>query len=67
MRKHDEVLLTAPTRAATVNVNGSTYHSTLRFGNNSSQPIRQATKSRLAHKKFFILDDLSIVSLENVV
>jgi hypothetical protein len=67
MRKHDEVLLTASTRAAAANVNGATYHSALGFGNNGSQPIRQATKSRLAHKKFFILDELSMVSLENLV
>jgi hypothetical protein len=66
MRKHDDVLLTASTGAAAANVNGATYHSALGFGNNGNQPVRQATKSRLAHKKFFILDELSMVSLENM-
>jgi hypothetical protein len=67
MRKHDDVLLTASTGAAAANVNGATYHSTLGFGNNGNQPVRQATKSRLAHKKTFNLDEISMVSLENLV
>jgi hypothetical protein len=67
MRKHDDVLLTASTGAAAANVNGATYHSALGFGKNGNQPVRQATKSRLAHKKIFILDELSMVSLENLV
>jgi hypothetical protein len=67
IRKHDDVLLTASTGAAAANVNGATYHSALGFGNNGNQPVRQATKSRLAHKKVFILDELSMVSLENLV
>jgi hypothetical protein len=67
MRKHDDVLLTTLTRAATVNVNGATYHSTLGFGKNGNQPVRQATKSRLSHKKILIIDEVSMVSLENLV
>jgi hypothetical protein len=67
MRKHGDVLLTASTGAAAANVNGATYHSALGFGNTGNQPVRQATKPRLAHKKIFILDELSKVSLENLV
>lgn len=67
MRRHDDVLLTASTGAAAANVNGATYHSALGFGNNGNQPVRQATKSRLSHKKIFILDEISMVSLENFV
>jgi hypothetical protein len=67
VRKHDNVLLTASTGAATTNVNGATYHSALGFGNNRNQPLRQATRSRLSYKKIFILDEISIVSLENLV
>jgi hypothetical protein len=64
MQKHDKVLLTASTGAAAANINGATYHSALGYSNNGNQPVRQATKSRLAYKKFFILDEFSIVSLE---
>ena len=67
LRKHDDVLLTASTGAAAANVNGATYHSALGFGNNGNQPVRQATRSRLSHKKIFILDEISMVSLENLV
>ena len=67
MQKHDDVLLTASTGAAAANVNSATYHSALGFGNNRNQPVRQATRSRLSHKKIFILDEISIVSLENLV
>jgi hypothetical protein len=67
MRRHDDVLLTASTGAAAANVNGATYHSALGFGNNGNQPVRQATRSRLSHKKIFILDETSMVSLENLV
>lgn len=67
MRKHDEVLLTASTGAAATNINGATYHSALGFGNNGNQPVRQQTRIRLAHKKFIILDEISMVSLENIV
>jgi hypothetical protein len=67
IRKHDDVLLTASTGAAAANINGATYHSALGFGNNGNQPPRQATRSRLAHKRIFILDEISMVSLENLV
>jgi PIF1-like helicase len=61
----DEVLLTASTGAAAANVGGSTYHSSLALYGN--QPVRPATKLRLAHKKFFVLDEISMVSLEAFV
>jgi hypothetical protein len=67
IRKHDDVLLTASTGAAAANINGATYHSALGFGNNGNQPLRQATRSRLSHKRIFILDEISMVSLENLV
>ena len=67
MRKHDDVLLTASTGAAAANVSGATYHSALGFGTNGNQPVRPATKYRLSYKKFLILDELSMVSLENFV
>jgi hypothetical protein len=67
VRKHNDVLLTASTSAAAVNINSATYHSILRFGNNGNQPVCQATRSRLSYKKIFILDKISIVSLENLV
>jgi hypothetical protein len=66
-RKHDDVLLTASTGAAAANINGATYHSALGFGNNGNQTLRQATRSRLSHKRVFILDEISMVSLENLV
>jgi hypothetical protein len=34
IQKHNNVLLTALTRAAAANINGTTYYSTLGFGNN---------------------------------
>ena len=67
VRRHEDVLLTASTGAAAANISGATYHSSLGFGNNGNQPVRQATRSRLAHKKIFILDEISMVSLENLV
>ena len=67
IRKHGDVLLTASTGAAAANINGATYHSALGFGNNGNQPLRQATRSRLSHKRIFILDEISMVSLENLV
>ena len=67
IRRHDEILLTASTGAAAANVNGATYHSALGLGNNGNRPVQQATRARLSHKKFLILDELSMVSLENVV
>ncbi|KAH6698200.1 hypothetical protein BKA61DRAFT_439453, partial [Leptodontidium sp. MPI-SDFR-AT-0119] len=66
IRKHDDVLLTASTGAAAANIGGATYHSALGFGNNGNQPVRQATRSRLSHKKIFILDEISMVSLESL-
>jgi PIF1-like helicase len=67
MQKHDDVLLTASTGAAAVNISGATYHSALGYGKNVNQPVRQATRSRLSHKKIFILDEISMVSLEDLV
>ena len=67
IQKHDDVLLTASTGAAAANVNGATYHSALGFGKNGNQPVCQAMRSRLSHKKIFILDEISMVSLENLV
>ena len=67
IRKHDDVLLTALTGAAAVNVNDATYHLALGFGNNRNQPVNHATRSRLLHKKIFILDEISMVSVENIV
>jgi hypothetical protein len=67
IRNHDDVLLTASTGAAAANVNGTTYHSALGFGNNGNHPVRQATRSRLAHKKILIIDEISMVGLENLV
>ena len=67
LRKHSDVLVTASTGAAAANIDGATYHSALGFGNNGNQPLRQATRSRLSHKKIFILDEISMVSLENLI
>jgi ATP-dependent exoDNAse (exonuclease V) alpha subunit len=67
LQKHNDVLLTTSTGAATTNINGATYHSTLGYSKNRNQPVRQATRSRLSHKKIFILDEISIVSLENLI
>ena len=53
IQKHDDVLLTASTGAAAANIGGATYHSALGYGKNASQPVRQATRSRLSHKKIF--------------
>ena len=39
IQKHDNVLLTALTRAAAVNISGVTYYSALSFGNNGNQLI----------------------------
>ncbi|KFZ18957.1 hypothetical protein V502_03896, partial [Pseudogymnoascus sp. VKM F-4520 (FW-2644)] len=67
IQKHDDVLLTASTSAAAVNINSATYHSALSFGNNGNQPIHQATRLRLSYKNIFILNEISMVSLENLV
>jgi hypothetical protein len=65
MHKEDNVLLTASTGAAASNVGGATYHSALGlFGN---QPISLATRSRLSHRKILIIDELSMVSLEQLL
>ncbi|KAF8846868.1 hypothetical protein BDZ45DRAFT_755527 [Acephala macrosclerotiorum] len=48
--------------AAAANIGGSTYHSALAMYGN--QPIRPATKLRLAHKKIFIVDEVNIVGLK---
>jgi hypothetical protein len=63
--KQEDVLLTASTGAAAANVGGSTYHSALALYGN--QPVRPATKLRLAHKKIFIVDEVSMVGLESLV
>jgi hypothetical protein len=65
IEKEEDVLLTASTGAAAANIGGSTYHSALAIYGN--QPLRPATKLRLAHKKIFILDEVSMVSLEALV
>jgi hypothetical protein len=67
IQKRDDVLLTTLTSAAAANVNGATYYSALGFGNNGNQPVRQATRSRLSYKKIFILNEISMVSLETMV
>jgi PIF1-like helicase/helitron helicase-like protein len=65
IEKHQGVLLTASTGAAAANIGGSTYHSALALYR--TQPLRPATKLRLAHKKIFILDEVSMVSLKALV
>lgn len=67
IKKHDDVLLTASTGAAAANINGATYHSALGFGKDRDQPVRQATRSRLSYKRIFILDEISMVGLEDLV
>jgi hypothetical protein len=67
IRKYNNVLLTASTRAAAANINSATYYSTLGFGKNSNQPVYQAMKSGLSYKKILIIDEVSIVSLKNLV
>lgn len=65
IREEDDILLTASTGTAISNIDGATYYSALGlFGN---QAVGQATKSRLSHKKIFIIDEVSMVSLENLV
>jgi len=61
IKRQEDVLLTASTRAAAVNISGSTYYSALALYGNQS--VRPATKLRLAHKKIFIVDEVSIVGL----
>ncbi len=65
VKKQEDVLLTASTGAAAANIGGSTYHSALALYGN--QPVRPATKLRLAHKKIFIVDEVSMVGLEALV
>lgn len=62
IERQEDVLLTASTGAAAANIGGSTYHSALALYGN--QPVRPATKLRLAHKKIFIVDEVSMVGLE---
>ena len=65
LRRQEEVLLTASTRAATVNIGSLTYHLALALQGN--QPVHLATRLRLTYKKFFIVDEISMVSLEAFV
>jgi hypothetical protein len=65
IEKLNDVLLTASTGAAAANINGATYHSALALYGN--RPVGEATKLRLAHKKIFIVDEVSMVSLEAIV
>jgi hypothetical protein len=65
LEREDDVVLTASTGAASANIGGSTYHSALALYGN--QPVRPATKLRLAHKKMFIVDEVSMVGLEALV
>ena len=65
MERQEDVLLTALTGVTAANIGGSTYHSALALYSN--QPVRPATKLRLAHKKIFIADEISIVGLEGLV
>ncbi len=65
IERQEDVLLTASTGAAAANIGGSTYHSALALYGN--QPVRPATKLRLAHKKIFIIDEVSMVGLEALV
>jgi hypothetical protein len=67
VQKHDDVLLTTSTGAATTNISGATYYSALGYSKNANQPVRQATRSRPSYKKVFILDEISMVSLEDLV
>jgi ATP-dependent exoDNAse (exonuclease V) alpha subunit len=64
-QKHHDVLLTASTGAAAANINGATYHSALALYGN--RPVGEPTKLRLAHKKIFIIDEVSMVSLEALI
>jgi PIF1-like helicase len=65
VERQEDVLLTASTRAAAANIAGSTYHSALALYSN--QPVRLATKLRLAYKKIFIVDEVSIVGLKALI
>lgn len=40
IQKYNNVLLTALTNAAAININGATYYSMLGFGKNNNQLIR---------------------------
>jgi hypothetical protein len=65
IERQEDVVLTASTGAAAANIGGSTYHSALALYGN--QPVRPATRLRLAHKKIFIIDEVSMVGLEALV
>ena len=53
------------TGAAAININGFTYHSALALYGN--WPVKKVTKSRLCHKKIFIVDKVSIISLKTLI
>jgi len=65
IQKRDDVLLTASTGAAAANISGATYHSALSIYGN--KPVGQAVRLRLIHKKIFIIDEISMVGLEDLV
>ena len=67
IQKYNDVLLTVLTSVATANINSATYYSALRYSKNVNQPIYQAIRLRLSYKKIFILDEISIVSLKDLV
>jgi hypothetical protein len=65
LKREDNVLLTASTEAAFVNIGGLTYYSALALYGNQS--VRPATKLRLAYKKIFIINKVSMVGLKALV
>jgi len=67
IQKHDDILLIALTNAAAANIGGAIYYFAFGYGKNANQPVRQATRSRLFYKKIFILNKISIVSLEDLI
>jgi hypothetical protein len=65
LEREDNVFLTALTKAVFANIGGLTYYSALAlYGNQLIQP---ATKLRLAYKKMFIVDKVSMVGLKALV
>ena len=65
LKSQEDVLLIALTRAIAVNISSLTYYSALTLYSN--QPVRPTTKLRLAYKKIFITNKVSIVSLKALV
>ena len=65
VERKEDVFLTASIRAATANINSSTYYSALTLYSN--QPVRPATKLSLAYKKIFIVDEVSIVGFKALI